>query len=40
MAAKKTTKKLRKGKKMGSVKTLSEFSITKTTDGASPTILR
>jgi len=35
MAAKKATKKLRQGKKIGSVKPLSEFVITKTFDKAS-----
>jgi len=35
MASKKTSKKLRQGKKMGTVKPL-EFVITKSTDSSSP----
>lgn len=35
MAAKKTTKKLRQGKKMSRVKPLSEFVVTKAIDKAS-----
>jgi hypothetical protein len=36
MTVKKSTKKLRQGKKMSSVKPLSEFVITKTADVPSP----
>jgi hypothetical protein len=36
MTAKKTTKKLQQGKKMGSVKPLSEIVITKYSDRPSP----